>query len=555
MTQTVVQPDCGADSLLVQRLEALAVCGATVYPDGRIEPMTNVTRFEQKLLDAAPLRGEIRRRWPQLVEHIGSVLRLWPGLSLAPLRWDRRRRLGGDGDAPLRAAVLLSDELHTAEPLRAVCDHAGLDFEATLAGLDPQRLAAERDVPRLTRAIHAMCGDAVELAKRKRELASLSGELSHSYEELSLLYKLSSGMTMSRKPADFLNEACQELQIVSGMRWTALVLIEDEPRLGELSGRAFSAGKPHVDLDSLEAQGRQLMQKLIDTDAPRVFDDPRRSGLAGLDRLADNLLAVPLHGDGSRLGILLAGDKLDGTAITSVDSKLCDSLASTLAIFLRNTILFADTQSMFLGALRALTAAIDAKDSYTHGHSERVALLARMLAHAAGHDAATCERVFLSGLVHDVGKIGVPEAVLAKPGRLNEQEFEQIKKHPEIGAHILQDIRQMQDLIPGVLYHHERWDGRGYPHGVAGRDIPLFGRLIGLADAFDAMSSNRTYRSGMSRREVLSEVIRCRGSQFDPELADLFVRLDFTAFDRAIEKHHRRERLTPAADGGKERAA
>ena len=555
MTQAVLQPDRALHGRIKQRLEALGVCGVTVHPDGRIEPTTQVSAFERKLLGSAPLRAEVRRRWPELVERFGQVVPFWPGLSIAPLRGDRQRRLGRETDAPLRAAVLLSDALPDAEQLRQVCDDAGLDFAATLAALDPQRLAAERDVPRIAGAIHAMCEDALELSKQHRELESLSGELSHSYEELSLLYKLSSGMTMNRQPADFLREACQELQIVSGMKWTALVLIEDDPRLGDLSGQAFSAGKPRVDLATLEVQGRALMQKLIDVDAPRVFDEPARSGIAGLEQLADNLLAVPLRGDGSRLGILLAGDKIDGTAITSIDSKLCDSLAGTLAIFLRNTILFADTQSMFLGALRALTAAIDAKDSYTHGHSERVALLARMLAKAAGLDAATCERVFLSGLVHDVGKIGVPEAVLSKPGALTDDEFAQIKKHPEIGAHILQDIRQMQDLIPGVLYHHERWDGRGYPHGVAGRDIPLFGRLIGLADAFDAMSSNRTYRSGMSRREVLSEIIRCRGSQFDPELADLFVRLDFTAFDRAMDIHDRRNRLNGEARIKEEQAA
>src|SRR5690606_548032 len=110
----------------------------------------------------------------------------------------------------------------------------------------------------------------------------------------------------------------------------------------------------------------------------------------------------------------------------------------------------------------------------------------RRLAEAAGLDAAAAERVYISGLVHDVGKIGVPEAVLRKPGKLTADEFDLIRMHPQIGYHILKDIRQMQDLIPGVLYHHERWDGRGYPTGKAGADIPLYGRLIGLADAFDA---------------------------------------------------------------------
>ena len=555
MTKASTQVVSTNDASIERRLEALGVCGVVLQPDGGIELTTHAPLIESTLLRAAPLRSELARRWPEIVEGIGSPVTIWPGLTLAPLRLDRRRRLGRAGDAPLRAAVLLGPEFFDADQFRLCCDAVGIDCRAAASRIDSTRMVPGPQVARFTTAIGAMCRDAVELEKRNRELASLSGELSHSYEELSLLYKLSSGMTVSRSPEDFLREACQELQLVSGMQWTALVLVADEPRLDDLGGRAFSAGSPRVGPRELERSGRALMGRLMENDAPRVFDDPSGSGIEGLGELAASLLAVPLRGDGGRLGVLLAGDKLDGSSITSVDSKLCDSLAGTLAIFLRNTMLFADTQSMFLGSLRALTAAIDAKDSYTHGHSERVALLSRMLAEAAGLEEEYCERVHLSGLVHDVGKIGVPETVLSKPGKLTEQEFEQIKKHPEIGAHILQDIRQMHDLIPGVLYHHERWDGRGYPHGVAGRNIPLLGRLIGLADAFDAMSSNRTYRTGLKRREVLSEVIRCRGSQFDPELADLFIQLDFAQFDRMIEKHQQQPSAARRVSGPRDHAA
>jgi len=146
--------------------------------------------------------------------------------------------------------------------------------------------------------------------------------------------------------------------------------------------------------------------------------------------------------------------------------------------------------------------------------------------------------VYLSGLVHDVGKIGVPESVLTKPGKLTDTEFDLIKRHPQIGARILEGIRQMHDLIPGVLYHHESWDGSGYPEGLAGREIPLFGRIIGLADAFDAMCSDRTYRQARPMHEALDEVRRCSGKQFDPELADIFVKLDFSEYLDMIEQHH-----------------
>jgi putative two-component system response regulator len=134
----------------------------------------------------------------------------------------------------------------------------------------------------------------------------------------------------------------------------------------------------------------------------------------------------------------------------------------------------------------------------------------------------------------------VPESVLTKPGKLTKEEFDIIKTHPRIGGRILQDIRQMQDLLPGVLYHHERFDGRGYPDGLSGEAIPLFGRVICLADSFDAMTSNRTYRQALPLDKVLEEIRDCSGTQFDPHLADVFVTLDFTPFQQMLENHRGR---------------
>jgi len=145
--------------------------------------------------------------------------------------------------------------------------------------------------------------------------------------------------------------------------------------------------------------------------------------------------------------------------------------------------------------------------------------------------------------VHDVGKIGVPESTLCKAGRLTDVEFEQIKLHPQIGHDILKDIPQFADVLPGVLYHHERYDGKGYPAGLKGDDIPLIARIIGLADSFDAMSSTRTYRSAMDREKVMQEIADCAGVQFDPRLAEVFHTIDFTIYDRLVIKHHEESQL------------
>ncbi len=133
-------------------------------------------------------------------------------------------------------------------------------------------------------------------------------------------------------------------------------------------------------------------------------------------------------------------------------------------------------------------------------------------------------------------KIGVPEAVLCKAGRLTEEEFAAIRQHPQIGFRILRDIPQIRDLLPGVLCHHEAWDGHGYPAGIAGEEIPLLARIVAICDSFDAMSSSRTYRSAMPREKVFEELDRCRGSQFDPSIVSVFLGMDFTEYDRLLAR-------------------
>jgi HD-GYP domain-containing protein (c-di-GMP phosphodiesterase class II) len=212
-----------------------------------------------------------------------------------------------------------------------------------------------------------------------------------------------------------------------------------------------------------------------------------------------------------------------------------------LGVFHENLARFAEQQEMFLGTLRALTASIDAKDRYTRGHSERVGLMASKMASAMGLEKNTIEQYRIAGIVHDVGKIGVPEHVLAKPGRLTAEEFDLIKLHPGIGHNILKDIPALQQVLPGVLWHHERWDGRGYPDKLVGNNIPVIARVLALADTFDAMSSNRSYRPALPRAKVLDEIRQSAGTQFDPQLAPLFVTLDFSEFDYTLERHKERD--------------
>jgi len=175
-----------------------------------------------------------------------------------------------------------------------------------------------------------------------------------------------------------------------------------------------------------------------------------------------------------------------------------------------------------------LAATLDARDTYTAGHSLRVAEYAGLIGTQAGLDAAQLDQLRKSALVHDIGKIGIKDAILLKTGKLTNNEFNQIKQHPVIGAGIFEQYNmtnELLSLVPGIKYHHERFDGKGYPEGLAGEDIPLFGRIIAVADAYDAMTSDRTYRNSMSSKEAISILRDGKGTQWDPEIAQLFIDL------------------------------
>ena len=182
-----------------------------------------------------------------------------------------------------------------------------------------------------------------------------------------------------------------------------------------------------------------------------------------------------------------------------------------------------ENESLELHVVQTLAEAIDAKDTYTNGHSSRVAEYSEEIAKRAGYSENGQSEIYMMGLLHDVGKIGVPDAVINKPGRLTDDEFEQIKNHPVMGARILKRIKEMPKLVTGARWHHERFDGSGYPDGLSGEDIPEEARIIAVADAYDAMTSNRSYRRGMAQDAVREQIVKGRGTQFDPRFADIML--------------------------------
>ena len=528
-------------SELSNRLDTLKLSPVILHGRGSVSTHEELSELECALFNSEIFTEALAKQDDKIVKNTSVILEVIDGVWLVTMNQVGPKNRYSDVEnsfrIPIAGVLLINRSVVCGTQFMQIASKAGIDFGLLLSSFDMSKAYTDIELSRLTSTLNWIVSDALKIENNYQELQSMGSQLGETYEELSLLYKLTTSMTMDKPPIHFLEEALDELQVVVGVKWFSLKLTDEDHRLVDLCGKTINAGPVPEGINVYELLKNISDTKSIDPYGSLIIEDTVNYGVDGLSEYAHHMLFIPLICDGKCIAVLCGGDKRDKSAINSVDFKLCNALTNSLSIFLENVMLYADMQAMFMGTLHSLTSSIDAKDSYTRGHSERVAMMAKKLAEAAGLDEQTVERVYISGLVHDVGKIGVPEIVLSKPGKLTDEEYDMIKKHPEIGAKIIEDIPRMQDLIPGVLCHHERYDGRGYPYNLVGKEIPLFGRLIGLADAFDAMSSTRSYRQKLDHTHVLNEIRKCSGTQFDPELAEVFVNLDFTEYFEMIVCH------------------
>jgi len=296
----------------------------------------------------------------------------------------------------------------------------------------------------------------------------------------------------------------------------------------------FFADRSHA---SLVHSGGLLMSRI-----KALLKD--RSLWVGLEEVEKLLLAVkyqmktfeavatiPCYHQDTLLGVLMLGEKKNRKAFKREEIDFFVALASDVAMALKNAFLFEDLQleiernrRLFFETTRALSAAIDAKDHYTQGHTARVtqysiAIARRMMEQEPERwDPKFLERLHIASLLHDIGKIGVPEEILNKKGALTPEERLKINAHSLIGAMILEPIKDLDASLTGVKYHHERYDGKGYPEGLKEEKIPFIAAIIGVADAYDAMTTDRPYRRAMTRDQAALELERCSGSQFNPKV-------------------------------------
>lgn len=236
--------------------------------------------------------------------------------------------------------------------------------------------------------------------------------------------------------------------------------------------------------------------------------------------IAINKLASPNFELDSEKGTV---DEVNPLQFGTFEAGLLSAAANIMASHSRNLELLQSQEHLLTGVVRAIINAIDAKDSYTYGHSDRVARYAKRIATRMGLSSQECDRIYMAGLLHDVGKIGIPDSILGKPGPLTAEEFAIVKKHPEIGFNILKHLQQLDYVLPGVLHHHEAVGGKGYPYGLVGTAIPLHGRILAVADAYDAMTSDRPYRSGMPSERAESILRAEAGKTWDTDIVVVFL--------------------------------
>ena len=348
------------------------------------------------------------------------------------------------------------------------------------------------------------------------DIAQLYRKVSSQVEHLEALYQLGRILNASLSLDQILPQALtRTLELLQAK--TASVMLLDE-KGQELSIRLAHGLSDDIVESTKVRLGERVSGRVAASGQPVLI-----KGQEGDD--TDSSLCVPLLANRQVLGVLNIRTKTDGSDFTQQDLELASQLANIAAAAIENAELHDQLQSLFLSTVSALANSIDARDPYTKGHSERVTAYAVMIAEGLELSADELELLRYAGLLHDIGKIRIRDHILHKPGRLTDPEFDEMKKHPEYGVEIMQPVAAFRHILPAMLHHHERFDGRGYPHGLAGEEIPLTARILCVADCFDAMTSDRPYRKGMPVADAVAELAKNKTTQFDPRLVDIFLKV------------------------------
>jgi len=366
-----------------------------------------------------------------------------------------------------------------------------------------------------------------ECERLRNEVQGLSSQLVAAYEEISLVRSLTHDLRLSDGEHEFGRRLLDGLSDLIEAEGLALLL--NTPASEQVASSPQQDGVLLLTTGAcgVNAAGfQQLVSQLgLGTcSEPCVVNAGTTTRSDWPEPSVRQLVVVALAERDRHFGWLAAINHCKDGEFGTVEANLLRSVAELAGVHCGNLDLYRQQEELFTGVVKAMSSAIDAKDPYTRGHSNRVARVAVRLAQELHCDESMLRTVYISGLLHDVGKIGIDDTVLRKPGRLTEAEYAHIKTHADIGYQILRGLRQMQDILPGVRHHHEAWNGKGYPHGLRATEIPLLARILAVADSYDAMASDRPYRDGMDHEQLDAIIRQGSGEQWDAEVVDAFFR-------------------------------
>lgn len=366
--------------------------------------------------------------------------------------------------------------------------------------------------------------------------AQLYGAERETRVKLSALENISEAGLTTLSIDELLDEIAARIVQDTNMDWSRIILLgkkNGKLTVERCSNSCFSLKKQSLNgiydlINDVLAEGTVRVLKRNDISKVKEY-----LGSTGIRSIA----IVPINLRQNMACIIAAGKKIAGS-FSKKELNLIETLSNRSALAIENALLFSRLEGSYLETVESLVKAIEAKDEYTSGHSEHVAALARATSIAMGMTKEDAERIYMAGLLHDVGKIGIPSSILYKSAKLSDEDYEQIKLHPTKGYEILEPISGLEDIAMIVLQHHERYDGTGYPSGLRGNDILLEARILAVADAYQAMISDRPYRKRLPVKEAKLEISRGIGTQFDPDVARVFLSI----LETQSELQERKER-------------
>lgn len=354
------------------------------------------------------------------------------------------------------------------------------------------------------------------------ELNSMTKELSERYEELNLIYNMGNLSKKHERGHEIFIQMVKLCTIYMGADMVFFIRPEKKQVF-----HTINSNNKEIDINFLVERIRDKIYSFVAYSKKSIVfnEDANQKFDLRLNALPYKVLAAPIFLKKKVIAVLAIFKGDNKTNFTNSDRNLLEVMANQAGIIIQNRHLYSEQQLFIEQMVTALIESIDAKDPYTRGHSDRVNSFSIAIGEAMGLSEHSLKTLYWASHLHDLGKIGVPDVILTKKGKLTDEEFTVIKMHPDRGYNILKDIKYLKESLPGIRHHHERYDGTGYPQGLKGKEIPLHARIIAVADTYDAMTSTRSYRAARSQEETIEEIKRVAGTQLDKRVVQTWIQI------------------------------